>query len=247
MKMGDEKLGRIVIGLFGNTVPKTVDNFMTLATGEVRRMSGGRWNEAELSTVHPPWMCTLNMFLACFVHFQAWNAGNQHTFVLLTERLWLQGKQVPQSHSKIHDPGWRLYQRRWNWRSVWQSNKLNPVQNTKHGPGVLLSHFYLLILGKSIYGDRFPDENFKLKHYGPGWLSMANAGKDTNGSQFFITTVQTAWLDGKHVVFGKVLEGMVSVPTDGGYFLTGWPHSYCSHLIADGWDICLSTHFLTLS
>jgi cyclophilin family peptidyl-prolyl cis-trans isomerase len=180
VSIGGEAKGRIVMGLYGKKVPKTTENFRALATGE----KGFGYKGSKFHRVIKDFMLQGGDF---------------------TKGDGTGGKSI--YGEKFADENFKLKHKRPGLLSM-----ANAGKNTNG------SQFFMLqggdftkgdgTGGKSIYGEKFADENFKLKHKRPGLLSMANAGKNTNGSQFFITTVSTPHLDGRHVVFGTILEGM---------------------------------------
>ncbi|XP_078601848.1 peptidyl-prolyl cis-trans isomerase B-like isoform X1 [Branchiostoma floridae x Branchiostoma japonicum] len=196
--IGDEAIGRIEIGLFGKTVPKTVKNFIDLAKEE-------KPNGYKGSIFHR----VIKDFMIQGGDFTRGDGtGGAIPEGFEGPPTWKQIERLKANEEKIRKEG-----RQRNPMAFGIAGTGRKIMNVN--PLFVLFHVMYSVVealwpseGKSIYGDRFEDENFKLQHYGPGWLSMANAGKNTNGSQFFITTTKTEWLNGKHVVFGKVVKGM---------------------------------------
>ena len=169
ISIGGAPAGRVVMGLYGDVVPKTVENFRALCTGEKGVGKSGKplhYKGSKFHRVIPNFMLQ----------------GGPRRGV---SRRW-----------RLREAASPRRRRRGRARS---HDGINHAGDFTRGDGTG---------GESIYGEKFADENFELKHTGAGVLSMANAGPGTNGSQFFICTVKTAWLDGRHVVFGGVLEGM---------------------------------------
>uniref|UniRef100_A0A9L0R960 Peptidyl-prolyl cis-trans isomerase n=1 Tax=Equus caballus TaxID=9796 RepID=A0A9L0R960_HORSE len=192
-----QPLGRVVLELNADVVPKTAENFRALCTGE----KGFGYKGSTFHRVIPAFMCQLGWS----GHPSDVRIASQENSNVSMARDWGWGWQ-PMGSSGHSSP--------WTPQASYEEGcqllgGLCPG-STNHreatGPGDFTNHNGTG--GKSIYGSRFPDENFTLKHVGPGVLSMANAGPNTNGSQFFICTIKTDWLDGKHVVFGHVKEGM---------------------------------------
>jgi cyclophilin family peptidyl-prolyl cis-trans isomerase len=186
-------VGRIEMGLYGSTVPKTVENFRKLCTGEV----GFGYKGSNFHRIIPGFMCQVrinNYTSPSFVMNIFFSIGYCY-FLLIVYYICLYFCSLL---------SFEILQRRMIYIPFLQF-AIYTIQNIVKGGDFTLGNGRG---GKSIYGTKFEDENFDIVHGGPGTLSMANAGPNTNGSQFFICTGDTPWLNGKHVVFGKVTKGL---------------------------------------
>ena len=179
------------MGLYGDDVPKTAENFRALCTGE----KGFGYAGCGFHRVIPQFMIQVGGVV--------WCVGWCWAVVCGRDRL----RRRPRASALRASRPYFIY------ASFFPGPADPPPSLTLSPPSRNRAQGGDFTAGngtggKSIYGAKFADENFNLRHVRPGLLSMANAGPNTNGSQFFITTVETPWLDGRHVVFGEVMEGM---------------------------------------